>query len=64
MNSRSLRTRLIIIILTPLLLIAALAAMWEFRSTTERAGEIFDRGLLSAALAISRDVAMSGGDAL
>ncbi|MEM8656006.1 MAG: sensor histidine kinase [Pseudomonadota bacterium] len=64
MNSRSLRTRLIIIILTPLLLIAALAALWEFRSTTERAGEIFDRGLLSAALAISRDVAMSGGDAL
>lgn len=64
MKARSLRARLIIIILTPLLLIATLAAVWEFRSTTARAGEIFDRGLLSAALAISRDVAMSGGDAL
>ncbi|WP_172839387.1 sensor histidine kinase [Tateyamaria omphalii] len=60
----SLRTRLIIIILTPLLLIAVVAAVMEFRGTTERAGEIFDRGLLSAALAISRDVALSGGDAL
>ncbi|WP_147114147.1 sensor histidine kinase [Tateyamaria sp. syn59] len=64
MKTRSLRTRLIIIILTPLLLIAVGLAVLEFRGTTERAGEIFDRGLLSAALAISRDVALSGGDAL
>ncbi|WP_299049097.1 sensor histidine kinase [uncultured Tateyamaria sp.] len=61
---RSLRARLILIILTPLLLIAVLFSVLEFRNTSVRAGDIFDRGLLSAALAVSRDVAMSGGDAL
>lgn len=64
MKPQSLRTRLIVIILTPLLLISAAAAAWQFRNTTIRAADIFDRGLLSAALAISRDVAVSGGDAL
>ena len=60
----SLRTRLIVIILVPLTLIASLAALWQFSSETKRAEIIFDRGLLSAALAISRDVALSDGDAL
>lgn len=64
MKLRSLRTRLILIILAPLLLISVVAALWQFKNTTARAEEIFDRGLLSAALAISRDVALSGGDAL
>jgi len=64
MNTRSLRMRLILIVLTPLLLISIIAAVWQFQSTTKRAADIFDRGLLSAALAISRDVALSGGDAL
>jgi len=64
MKLHSLRARLIVIILTPLLLVAIAAAAWQFRNTTIRAADIFDRGLLSAALAISRDVAMSGGDAL
>ena len=64
MKTRSLRARLIVIILTPLLFIGVVAAVWQFQNTTKRAEEIFDRGLLSAALAISRDVALSGGDAL
>ncbi|WP_299730465.1 sensor histidine kinase [uncultured Tateyamaria sp.] len=64
MKAQSLRTRLIVIILTPLLLLSVLAASWQFRNATHRAEEIFDRDLLSAALAISRDVALSGGDAL
>jgi len=64
MRPQSLRTRLIIIILTPLLVISMIAAAWQFRNTTVRAADIFDRGLLSAALAISRDVAISDGDAL
>lgn len=64
MKIQSLRARLIIIILTPLLFFACVAAIWQFRLTSERAVEIFDRGLLSAALAISRDVAISDGDAL
>ena len=62
--AQSLRTRLIVIILTPLLLVSVAAAAWQFRNTSNRAEEIFDRGLFSAALAISRDVALSGGDAL
>ncbi len=62
--AQSLRTRLIVIILTPLLLVSVAAAAWQFRNTSHRAEEIFDRGLFSAALAISRDVALSGGDAL
>lgn len=64
MKTQSLRVRLILIILTPLLVFAIAAAVWQFRLTSNRAAEIFDRGLLSAALAISRDVAISGGDAL
>lgn len=64
MKTQSLRARLTVIILAPLLMIAAIAAAWQFRTATQRAEEIFDRGLLSAALAISRDMAVSGGDAL
>ncbi|WP_223421922.1 sensor histidine kinase [Tateyamaria pelophila] len=64
MKTQSLRTRLILIILSPLLLISLLAGAWQFKATADRAEDIFDRGLLSAALAISRDVAISDGDAL
>ncbi|MEM9582680.1 MAG: sensor histidine kinase [Pseudomonadota bacterium] len=64
MMPKSLRARLIVIILTPLLIVSIAAAAWQVRNATNRAEDIFDRGLLSAALAISRDVAVSGGDAL
>lgn len=64
MTFPSLRSRLIVIILAPLLLIAAGVTIWQFSSETARAEDIFDRGLLSAALSISRDVAISDGDAL
>lgn len=64
MKSNSLRARLTLIILPPLLVISLIAAAWQFRTTTDRAESIFDRGLLSAALAISRDVALSDGDAI
>lgn len=64
MKPNSLRSRLILIILLPLLVISLIAAAWQFRTTTDRAESIFDRGLLSAALAISRDVALSDGDAI
>lgn len=64
MKLRSLRARLIVIILVPILLIAGVAAVWQFSNAAARAENIFDRGLLSAALAISRDVAVSDGDAL
>jgi len=60
----SLRTRLILIILIPLLGISVLIGAWAVGDAQSRASDRFDRSLLSAALAISRDVAVSGGDAL
>ena len=64
MKPRSLRARLTLIILPPLLIISLIAGAWQFHNTTLRAESIFDKGLLSAAIAISRDVALSDGDAI
>lgn len=64
MRLQSLRSRLTVIILAPLMLISLAAAVWQFRNAALRAEEIFDRGLLSAAISIARDMAVSGGDAL
>lgn len=63
MNS-SLRLRLVAIILFPLLFISGIVAALAVIDARERANDRFDRSLLSAALAISRDVAVSDGDAL
>ncbi len=63
-KTASLRARLVVIILVPLLAIAAIAGYWTYQSAQIRAQDRFDRSLLSTALAISRDVALSGGDAL
>lgn len=63
-SSFSLRIRLTMIILVPLLIICGLVAIWAVWDARERAEDRFDRSLLSIALAISRDVAVSGGDAL
>lgn len=60
----SLRARLTMIILGPLLVIAGLIGAWAVSDAQNRAAARFDRSLLSAVLAISRDVALSGGDAL
>ena len=60
----SLRLRLVLIILLPLLLIATLLGLWAVSDAQSRANERFERSLLSAALAVSRDVAVSDGDAL
>ena len=60
----SLRLRLFILILTPLVLLAILLGLWRFMIAQKTAQELFDDSLLSAGLAISRDVAISGGDAL
>jgi two-component system sensor histidine kinase TctE len=64
MQSTSLRLRLFALILTPLLLMAVLLGYWRFTVAQDTAEELFDRSLLAAALAVSRDVAVSGGDAL
>ncbi len=56
--------RLTAIILLPLLAIAGLIGVWAVFDAQSRAGDGFNRALLTVALAISRDVAASGGDAL
>lgn len=43
---------------------AAVLGYWRFQAAQRTSEELFDRSLLSAALAISRDVAVSGGDAI
>lgn len=61
--SVSLRLRLTMIILIPLLVIAALAGYWQWRDARLQAADLFDKSLLITALAIAGDVARSGGDA-
>lgn len=60
----SLRVRLTLIILLPLLVISAAVAVWASRDAQIRSADRFDRSLLVTALGISRDTATTGGDAL
>ena len=63
-RSISLRARLTAIILLPLLAVATIVGLWELNNARRTAAGVFDRSLLSAALAVANDVAISGGDAL
>ncbi len=63
-RSYSLRIRLTLIILIPLLFVAGAAGLWQLDNARVTAGDVFDRSLQSAALAVANDVALSGGDAL
>lgn len=63
-TSLSLRARLTIVILSPLILIAGLVGLWAYVDAQRNAAERFDLSLLSTALAVSRDIALTGGDAL
>lgn len=60
----SLRVRLTLIVLLPLLLIAMGIGAWALQDAQSRGQERFDLSLLFTAYAISRDVGLSGGDAL
>ncbi|MEL6167270.1 MAG: sensor histidine kinase [Pseudomonadota bacterium] len=64
MTTLSLRLRLTLIILGPLLVITIAVALWAARDAEIRAADHFDRSLLVTALGISRDTAFTGGDAL
>lgn len=63
-TSLSLRARLTAVILTPLVAVAIIAGIWSYQDAQRNAAERFDRSLLSTALAISRDIAVTRGDAL
>lgn len=63
-TAMSLRLRLFLMILAPLIFVSVLLGSWRYEVAQSTAEQLFDRGLLAAALAISRDVAISEGDAL
>jgi two-component system sensor histidine kinase TctE len=63
-SSTSLRIRLTVIILVPLLVIALAMGFWQVRDAREQAAGIFDRSLLTVALAVKGDVARSNGNAV
>ena len=60
----SLRLRLSVLILLPLLIVSAFAVVWRFDNARTTSEGIFDRNLVMLSLAVSRDVAFSGGDTL
>lgn len=60
----SLRTRLTLIVLLPLMAISVLIGGWALYTAQQTASEVFDRSLLAAALAVSNDISITGGDAL
>ena len=60
----SLTIRLLVLILIPLVVVASAAIYWRINEARKTAEDIFDRQLVVLCLAISRDVASSGGDTL
>lgn len=64
MKRRSLRLRLFTIIVLPLLLLALVIGIWRIQVAQDTAQELFDRNLMFTALAVSRDVSRSDGDAI
>jgi len=60
----SLRGRITLFILLPLLIVAAFLGFLSYKSTYTRAETRFDDELLATASAISNDISASGGDAL
>ncbi|MFQ6550929.1 ATP-binding protein [Aestuariibius insulae] len=60
----SLRLRLFLIIVCPLLLVALALGFWRVAQAEATAEELFDRDLLFTAVAVARDVALLDGDAV
>ena len=61
---KSLRGRLLLILLPALTLIAIAAAVVRYQAAQKNAEQLFDRTLLAVAHAVSRDVVLSQGDLL
>lgn len=62
--TRSLRLRLFLIILIPLLVLASAVGGWRLVVAQRTAQELFDRNLMFSALAVARDFALAEGDAI
>lgn len=64
MRRLSLRSRLFLLLILPLIVVAAAASFARFQAATRLSQELYDNTLLAVALTISRDVLISGGDML
>ncbi len=64
MNGWSLRSRLFVLIILPLIAIAAVAAAARYVMAERTSQRLYDNTLLAVALTISRDVVLSEGDVL
>lgn len=62
--TNSLRLRLFLIIVLPLLALAVIAGAWRLSVARDTAQEMLDRNLMLTALTVVRDVARSDGDAI
>ena len=60
----SLRLRLLILILVPLFLAAAMGVAWQYRKSAQLAEDVFDQKLSIMALAIYRDLLVTNGERL
>lgn len=62
--SVSLRLRLFVIILLPLLVISAAVGFWQINEARKTAQDLYDRNLVFTAVAVARDMALLDGDAI
>jgi two-component system sensor histidine kinase TctE len=62
--NRSLRVRLFVLIVLPLIAVAGFSAVARYIMAERTSQELYDNTLLAVALAISRDVVLSEGDVL
>lgn len=60
----SLRLRLLVLILVPLFIAAALGLAWQYRKSAQLAEDVFDQKLSIMALAIYRDLLVTNGERL
>lgn len=63
-RATSLRIRLMVLILVPLIIISLIAGYWRFNAAKATSEALFDRTLVAVTMAISRDVIIKEGDAL
>ncbi len=64
MNRLSLRARLFLLLIVPLVIIAAIGAYARYQAAQKLSRQLYDKTLLAVALTISRDVIISEGDML
>ncbi|WP_186414958.1 MULTISPECIES: sensor histidine kinase [unclassified Pannonibacter] len=64
MNRLSLRARLFLLLIVPLVIIAAFGAYARYEAAQNLSRQLYDKTLLAVALTISRDVIISEGDML